>query len=338
MPHIRKICQELFCFNRTRTHFCPIIFIDIPARRYHHLAAMAEIKKILVPVDFSEHSRFAAQKALSLADVCDAALYFLHVGESARKTAEALSRFVHELAPQTPDRVKKFVARGNPATVILATARKLTPDVILMGHRDLSGLKQLMQGSVAEKVLREAICPVLIVKKKHPREFGEYVLPQLRKIEEAFQADRILVPLDFSAASKRAFQYAVELALLYNSTIYTVTVFDKKFKEMAEDRKRHTAVIVHGRKIQLWRVFPDLLKTVPEKPRSRIKRLLLEGDPSVKIESVVKKKDIDLVIMGTNRRTGLEHLLIGSVAEKALRSLDCPVMTIRAQREALYLR
>jgi nucleotide-binding universal stress UspA family protein len=299
---------------------------------------MAELKKILVPVDFSEHSRFAAQKALSLADVCDAALYFLHVGESAHETAEALSRFVLELASKNPGRVKKFVAQGNPATVILSTARKLMPDVILMGHRDLSGLKQLMQGSVAEKVLRESICPVLIMKKKRPREFGEYVLPQLRKIEEAFQADRILVPLDFSAASKRAFQYAVDLAILYNSTIYTVTVFDKKFKELAEDRKKHTALMVHGRKVQLWKEFPDLLKTVPENPKSRIKRLLLEGDPSTKIESVVKKKEIDLVIMGTNGRTGLEHLLIGSVAEKALRSFDCPVMTIRAKRDALYLR
>lgn len=299
---------------------------------------MAEIKKILVPVDFSEHSRFAAQKALSLANVCDAALYFLHVGDSARQTAEALSRFVHELAPPTPGRVKKFVAQGNPATAILAIARKLTPDLILMGHRDLSGLKQLIHGSVAEQTLREAMCPVLIVKKKRPHAFGEYVLPQLRRIDAAFQADRILVPLDFSAASKRAFQYAVDLAIQYNSTIYTLTVFDKKFKEVADDRKKHTAVMVHGRKVQLWKAFPDLLQTIPEHPKTTIKRLLLEGDPYAKIESVVKKKDIDLVIMGTNGRTGLEHLLIGSVAEKALRSLDCPVMTIRAKRDALYLR
>lgn len=300
---------------------------------------MVAFKKILIPVDFSEHSKSAARKAISFAEVCGATVFFLHVGDSADDAAQALCGFINELQPKQPEMIKKFVARGNPATVILSTAQKLQPDAIVMGHRDLSALKHLLQESVAAKILREAQCPVLVIKKKKPQEFDGYMLPQLRTIEDAFQADRILVPLDFSPASKSAFQYAMELAARYNSTVYTLTVFEKKFKEMAEDRKKHTAIMVHGRKISLWKAFPELLKTTAyDHANSRVKRLLLDGDPFSKIESLVKRKAIDLVIMGTNGRSGLEHLLIGSVAEKVLRTVDCPVMTIRAKREALYLR
>ncbi len=300
---------------------------------------MIGLKKILVPVDFSEHSKFAAEKAISLAQICNATLYFLHVGETAKKSAELLCKFINDLYHKNTVRIKKLVAQGAPSTMILSTAKKLNMDTIVMGHRELSGLKQLMQGSVAEKVLRESICPVLIIKKKKQTEFGEYVLPQIRNIEGTFQADKILVPLDFSPASKEAFQYAVYLASHYNSTIYTLTVFDKKYKELGDDHKKHTAIIVHGRRIQLWKEFPELLETTSyTKSETRLKRILLNGDPFSKIESIVQEKEIDLVIMGTNGRTGLEHFLIGSVAEKVLRSVGCPVMTIRARRPALYLR
>lgn len=299
-----------------------------------------DFKKILIPVDFSEHSQYAAQQALSFAGVCRAEACFLHVGETAKQSAARLCQFVKDLQYDTALPIKRFVAQGTPDNVILSTAQKLDADAILMGHRGLSGLKHMMNGSVAEKVLREAACPVMVIKKQKAKKFGAYVLPQLRNIAGAFQADKILVPVDFSPASKQAFHYAVHLASCYNSTIYTLTVFDKKYKELGEDRKKHTAVIVHGRKIQLWKAFPDLLKSTPgySHEQTRVKRILLDGDPFSKIESLVTKKEIDIVIMGTNGRTGLEHFLIGSVAEKAIRSIQCPVMTIRGRREALYIR
>lgn len=300
---------------------------------------MISFKKILIPVDFSEHSKLAAKKALSLAQTCQATVYLLHVGETAEKSAEALCQFIEALAPPQNVNLKKLVAQGTPATVILATAKKLAPDAIIMGHRGLSGLKLMVQGSVAEEVLREARCPVLVIKKKKPAEYNEYVLPQLRNMEAFFQADKILVPLDFSPASQEAFRYAAYLAAHYSSTIYTLTVFDKKYKELSDDRKKHTAVIVRGKKIQLWKEFPALLKTTPHHDaKSRIKRILLDGDPFAKIDSIVQKKEIDLVIMGTNGRTGLEHFLIGSVAEKVLRAVACPVMAIRSNKPGVTLR
>ena len=90
--------------------------------------------------------------------------------------------------------------------------------------------------------------------------------------------------------------------------------------------------MVRGEKIRLWEAFPKLLRDAEcDESRIRLKRMVVSGDPFSKIESVVEKKEVDLIIMGTHGRTGLEHLLLGSVAEKALRSLNCSIMTIRAQ-------
>jgi nucleotide-binding universal stress UspA family protein len=174
-----------------------------------------------------------------------------------------------------------------------------------------------------------------LIKKPKSQDVNDYVMPQIRQIKDPFIADNILVPLDFSPASKQAFYYAAYLASHYNSTIYTLTVFDKKSKERGDDAKLHTAVTVRGKKVHLWQAFPRLFNTSAVNPaRIRVKRLLLDGDPSARIESVVQKKEIDLVIMGTNGKTGLEHLLVGSVAEKVLKSVNCPVMTIRARNSS----
>ncbi len=63
--------------------------------------------------------------------------------------------------------------------------------------------------------------------------------------------------------------------------------------------------------------------------------MLLPGDPFTKIEGIVEKKEIDLIVMGTHGRSGLENLLVGSVAGKVLRSIDCSVMTVQAGKENL---
>ncbi len=294
---------------------------------------MTDYKKLLIPIDFSEHSELAAKQGLSLAAIYKGTVYFLHVGDDAERSAQRLSKFLsHKIGYEMPVPVKKLVAQGTPATVILSAARKIGADAIIMGSRGASGLRHLMQGSVSEKVLRQAHCPVLIIKKPKAVNSDSYVMPQIRDISGTFQVDKILVPLDFSPASKQAFYQAISLASRYNSTIYTLTVFEKKTKEFSHAHEEHTVVTLRGEKIKLWEAFPRLInESGYDTSRLRIKRMLLPGDPFSKIESVVEKKEVDLVIMGTNGRTGFEHFLLGSVAEKVLRSLHCSVMTIRAE-------
>lgn len=298
---------------------------------------MLNYKKILIPIDFSDHSEFAAKQGLSLAQQFKATVFFLHVGDDAERSARRLSKFLqHRIGFEMPVPVKKLVAQGNPVNVILAAARRLQADCLVMGTRGASGLKQLMLGSVSEKVLRQSEAPVLILKKRSRTSSGEYMFPQIRNTDDVFQADKILVPLDFSPASKQALHHAFSIASRYSATVYALTVYDKKLKEYGDDREKHTAVIVRGEKIRLWQEFPQLLKKVQyNSSQTRLKRMLLPGDPVTKIEDIVAKKEVDLIVMGTHGRSTFGDLLVGSVAGKVLRSIDCSVMTIQTAEEDL---
>jgi len=144
---------------------------------------MLEIHKILVPVDFSDHSRRALDEAIGLAEVFGAELHLLHcyqihpasiapygivVPESLDHDVRmaALRRLSEwrENASARGIRVQEHITANFPADEIAAMAEKLGADLILMGTRGLTGLKHVLLGSVAERTIRAAPCPVMTVK------------------------------------------------------------------------------------------------------------------------------------------------------------------------------
>ncbi len=127
---------------------------------------------------------------------------------------------------------------------------------------------------------------------------------------------RILCPLDFSAASMVALDYAQELALATKATLVLCHAFDRPASldygdqtDPADESLRHKMV--------------EVKTTVP------VERYLHAGPPGEVICWLADDQDCDLIIMGTHGRTGLRHLLFGSVAEYVLQHANCPVMTIR---------
>ena len=141
------------------------------------------IKRILVPIDFSAGALKALDYAGTLATQCDAELLLLHVvapiyvadpdlaspdvtlllDEQRRIAATHLARIGAKLGRQG-QRCRTLVTYGAPAPVVVSTARTLRADVIVMGTHGRSGLAHLLIGSVAEKVVRTAHCPVLTVR------------------------------------------------------------------------------------------------------------------------------------------------------------------------------
>jgi nucleotide-binding universal stress UspA family protein len=135
-------------------------------------------KKILIPTDFSDHSGFALQHGVNLAERSRAKVYVMHVHEPSQKYSvpellakveqderEKLRVITDKVRSRGIDAEAVYVV-GKPYSRIVSTAKNLEVDLITLATRGLSGLSHLVFGSTAEKVVRLAHCPVLTV--RHP--------------------------------------------------------------------------------------------------------------------------------------------------------------------------
>ena len=144
---------------------------------------MIEIQKILIPTDFSEYSQHALKYAVALAQSFKAKLYVVHVWEHAivaaptetfpteilagaeRSVKERLNQLTQELRTKGID-VEPVFGSGIAHSEIVKTAKELDVDLITLATHGRTGLRHLVFGSTAEKIIRLAPCPVLVV--KHP--------------------------------------------------------------------------------------------------------------------------------------------------------------------------
>lgn len=122
---------------------------------------------------------------------------------------------------------------------------------------------------------------------------------------------RIAVPTDFSPESERAVAYAAALARRMGSALYLVHVL-KDLDSFHEARER--------------------LSTLASRLALGTRRLTLDvrtGEPAESIAEAAERYGADLVVMATHGRTGLAHMVSGSVAEEVIRNADCPVLVLR---------
>lgn len=144
------------------------------------------------------------------------------------------------------------------------------------------------------------------------------------------QITRIIVPIDFSEYSKRAFRYAVDFAQTFRAELVLVYVVepviypaDFSFGQVAlpsVERELH-----EKGKQQL-----DMLieKEIPDGVAAR--SLIRSGKPFVEIIQAAKEEHAELIIIATHGHSGIEHVLFGSTAEKVVRKAPCPVLSIRS--------
>jgi universal stress protein A len=138
----------------------------------------------------------------------------------------------------------------------------------------------------------------------------------------------ILVPTDFSEYADYALDYAIELAqklqarftllhVLYLSPLTVGEVPPSVFNQILQDMENWAQ-----------QQMQETLKRVKQ-TGIQIDSVILEGTPFQMIIETAESKDVDLIVMGTHGRTGLTHVLIGSVAEKVVRLAPCPVLVTR---------
>jgi nucleotide-binding universal stress UspA family protein len=141
---------------------------------------------------------------------------------------------------------------------------------------------------------------------------------------------RILVPTDFSDQSKRALDCARTLAEKFDAQIHLLTVVPDPFM-LPNPTGLYMplpAGYVEGLRHDAEAHLEGLMSHA-ERARFRVHAAVLFGDPAIKILDYVRPESIDLIVMGTHGRGGFAHALMGSVAEKVVRSATCPVLTVR---------
>lgn len=144
---------------------------------------------------------------------------------------------------------------------------------------------------------------------------------------------RILVPIDFSSGSLRALEYARELARGLGAELLLLYVFEPMdfsgYSENFLPPPQLTQVLGEHHAKARERLARLAEETAASGPRARW--LLVDGSPAQRIVETARAEGIDLVVMGTLGRTGVPHLLLGSVAEKVVRLAPCPVLTVRSE-------
>ena len=274
------------------------------------------MKKIIVPVDFSEHSEFALETAAILAKKHNAEIVALHMLElsnailtSTETSTETL--FFLKLAEK---RFEDFLSKDylNGVTVIPMVkhfkvfsevnevAKEQNADLIVMGSHGASGLKELLVGSNTEKVVRYSDIPVLVIKHS----------PILTDFEN------VIFACDFSVDAVKPYINASTFFKSINTKMHLVYVNlpDNRFKSSTEIEKR----------------VADFLKTA-EGNLDNLNQVAYVNDYSIEkgILNYANVVGADLVAVATHGRTGLVHFFEGSISEDIANHSALPVMTFK---------
>ena len=276
------------------------------------------MKKIIVPVDFSQHSEFALKAAALLAKKNDAQIYALHMldmidgslNESANYQQEKTFFLLKLAEKKFKTFLKKDYLKDVKVTPIVKhfkvfsevneIAKNENADLIIMGSHGASGLKEFFVGSNTEKVIRFSEIPVLVVK----NELAD------------FNFDNIVFPTDFSDEIVNTYIQAKEVVKDFNGNLhllYVNTPFDN-FKTSAE--MENLAVNF----LNKAEGNTDKLKDVNFVSDRTIEKGILNFSNTV---------GADLIAVSTHGRKGLSHVFRGSLSEDIANHASLPILTFK---------
>lgn len=286
--------------------------------------------KILVPIDFSDRSKKALQVANTFAQLFDAKItpFYSHLpiseldepyalGLSSKmyqnfeNLEEQLVTRVREVAENNVDKSrleKALVVLGNPAESIIDASEKY--DYIIMSSHGRTGFSRFLLGSVAEKVLRLANTPVLVV--ENESNVGDF--------------KKIMVTTDFSDNAAEAYPYAIDIAEKAGGIVDLVHVLS--FEQFDEDEKD----------LSLRKIREERLKLLEKEHFGRIsdqvnhKLIVSKDSVHEAIFNHIEENEYDLIVMATVGRTGINYLMMGSTTANVVRHVKTAVLSINPKK------
>ncbi|MFB6121266.1 MAG: universal stress protein [Halobacteriaceae archaeon] len=280
---------------------------------------------ILLPVDGSEGSARVRDHVADIAHWADASVTVLYVADSTRdsvtvvegKTVDALeskgedvvAEATNALAGQGVD-AEGDVVQGNPAPTIADYADEYGHDLVVMATHGRAGLSRFLRGSVTEKVVRLASMPVLTA-----RLAADETLQ--------FPYETLLLPTDGSETAERAARHGLDVAAALDATAHLLSVVDDG--ALGPDVRSTVAAAESEEAAET--AVGVLADEAAERGVETVEHVA-HGDPGEEIRAHVESAGTDAVVMGTTGRSGVEKILLGSVAEAALRTVRVPVVTL----------
>lgn len=276
------------------------------------------MRRVVAAVDLSGLQRRVADRARLIAEEHDARLTLLHavptlndvfLDQSEMKAMQVLRRDSTEnlalwLRSRTEIPIDINVPIGPPARVVAREARKA--DIVVVGT---SSLDPASVGPTTRRIARKSRTPVVAVRRQ-PR------VPYRR----------VLVGVDFSEESRKAIEFAVELAPEADLTaVYSLPV---RFDSMLADAGISDGEIAASR----FRRLVDAEKALDEfvgRWTDRVRTLVIEGPPGETVQEIVRRRSADLVVVGARGASADAMVLLGTVAEAVLGTAPCDVAVAR---------
>ncbi|MBI3796318.1 MAG: universal stress protein [Deltaproteobacteria bacterium] len=290
---------------------------------------MSRLRRIVVGYTFAADGELALHSALTLAERSHAALYLLHVVEpypvyiKMRFPSVPAAALLEEVVLKTRAQLKELAERVQPAEVqvetdvrigkpfveLISTCRTWQGDLVVVGTTQQG--EERFLGSTGERVLRKAPVPVLVAKRELP------VGPKT-----------ILVPTDFSLGAQPAAAEALALVRGFGGRIVFLHVLDIHYIYPA-GYGAETVLLPPLTPEDLEPDWQEFLHELPLGSDVLWEKQTREGHAAQTIADTADEIGADLVVIGTHGRSGLAHMLLGSVAEQVLRSTTCSVLTVR---------
>ncbi|HEY8291508.1 MAG TPA: universal stress protein [Thermomicrobiales bacterium] len=293
-------------------------------------------KRIVVPLDGSALAASAVPVAVALAQRTDAAIALVRVvdlSDEIRETVSAADRVRREDARtdlaaaavrlRDDDHVPATIAirQGNPVGNIIALAGDVEGDLICMATHGRSGLRRVIIGSVAERVLHDALVPILLVR-------PGVTLPA----DTAHTA--IMVPLDGSERAELSLPYAINLAQVFGAALELVRVWSVStpasvVAPYAIDEHQTLFDVMRDATEESVVAYLESVKARLTPDGTEVRITALRGDAAEQLCGYIGTIRPMMVVMGTHGRSGLSRWALGSVAADIVRVGIAPVLLVR---------
>lgn len=293
-----------------------------------------QVRRILCPLDFSDASRHALDHAVMLAGWYRASITALHVRHAVLQIEPPilfaeLDASVTTSLEEAEARLHKWllparaagltcevmaVDGNNPAARIIEVAESIQADLLVMGTHGRGGFERLLLGSVTEKVVRSAHCPVLTVP---PPAVSTASLP----------FKRLLCGIDFSEPSLHALTVALSIAKESDATVTLAHSIEHPVENEALamfDMETFRDALRKDTKTRLEGLLTEEDRTFCN-PHVRV----LEGKPFENLLELAAEDRADLIVLGVHGRNALNVLVFGSTTNQVIRRATCPVLTLR---------